>query len=575
MAYSATKKPDGNYEIFQDGVRIGTGSASVLGSYGLSETNLQGTGTPINTGTGTASGTSVPYYGQTRNADWEGPALQQETWATQAAQDSGLVDPNYLSTITSNPERIAFYVNAIAYGGYTIGDILNDMKRGELISKGDERAKSIKLIDAEMPKSAYQATAEGQRSYREAATVVPTFSLAGSMNPEILKYGANMPDQLFKTLVPLLDNTSQEFKDAVANVKSAFYDLANQQLQATTEQEKAVADYNYNQFKEQIEKQYGIQLSNDAAQAWKQIEEIENNFNTRGIAGSGMQNEAIDDYLKTVRKQDQGIRESKLTQEESRLASEMKTSGTAAQIKALIAEDVAKGLPKSEWRATKWGLVPSDDILAKYDLATLKAQFPDQSDEELKAYRDAVLDENGNYRSTLYSKYYTDISKNKQSKKATAETQVLQDTLNKEDKAYRNYDQSNPFSVATSADDAQMNKDAAAAPNPPNQPVPPPAPVAPTTQPAASSIQDQLNAAAKTAADIQKGITSYKASTTGTTSTAPKKAYNTLYDYYTGTSGAYNTWNSTQRMTDAQKAGINNYTGTSDQNTTLLKYLNG
>lgn len=40
MAYTATKTPQGNYEIFENGQRISTGSKSVLVNYGLSETQL-------------------------------------------------------------------------------------------------------------------------------------------------------------------------------------------------------------------------------------------------------------------------------------------------------------------------------------------------------------------------------------------------------------------------------------------------------------------------------------------------------------------------------------------------------
>ncbi len=49
-------------------------------------------------------------------------------------------------------------------------------------------------------------------------------------------------------------------------------------------------------------------------------------------------------------------------------------------------------------------------------------------------------------------------------------------------------------------------------------------------------------------------------------------SYNTLSDYYTANGGA-NTWNSAKRLADAQKAGIQNYTGTAEQNTQLLGFL--
>lgn len=49
-------------------------------------------------------------------------------------------------------------------------------------------------------------------------------------------------------------------------------------------------------------------------------------------------------------------------------------------------------------------------------------------------------------------------------------------------------------------------------------------------------------------------------------------AYNNLNEYYTANGGA-NTWNSPTRTNDARRAGIQNYTGTADQNGQLLSYL--
>lgn len=402
-----------------------------------------------------------PYYGSERNTDWEEPALQQQKWTSEAALDFGIISRGYLDMISSDPSLISFYVNAIAYGGYTMGDILNDMKRREMVQNGNTEAKGIKIIDPEMSRMEYQNTAEGQKAITETARLIPTFNMQGLMNPEILKYGANIPDDLFKTLVPLLDRSSPEFKEAVENVKSAFYDLANQQLQATTEQDKAVADYNYQKFKEEINKQYGIALSDDATKAWGEIENLENTYNVRGLSGSGMEREGMEDVLRTTRKHDQRLRQEKLSKEEAQMASKYSTSGTSDQIKALIDEDKAKGLPREEWRATKWGLVPSEDILSQYDLASLRTRYPDQSEQELQEYRDSVLDQHGNYRSTLYGKYYSDIAKNKQDKKTMAETNVLQDAANKENLTYRNYEiGTNTFSKATKADDVIVKENA-------------------------------------------------------------------------------------------------------------------
>lgn len=536
------------------------------------------------------------YYNQEKNTDWEGPAFTEAKYAITSAEQSGLISHDFLSTIINDPEKIGFYTNAIAYGGYTIGDIINDMKRSELVSQGNTQAKGIKLIDPEITKGAYMTTSEGQRSYREASSVIPTYNLAGSVDPEILKYGANIPDELFKTLVPLLDKDSEEFKTAVDNIKSAFYDIANQQLQATSEQEKAIADYNYNKFKEQINEQYGIALSDDAIKAWNQIENLETSFSERGLSGSGLENEAIFNTLSEIRKQDQQLRKEKLTQEEAQMASHYSTSATPEQIQSLIDEDKAKGLSRDEWRATKWGLVPSQDILDKFSMENLKERYPDQSEKELQAYRDTVLDENGNYRSSIYSKYYSGLAENTASKKALAETTVLQDAMNKEESAYRNYDTNQSFSQATKSDIAQMESDTANKTEIPTQ-VPSaktevPDDVYKKAQDAISKAQNVIqqtqsyinpnqqnfDAASKAASNINKTVQNTTTAptninTTQQTTSTPK-SYTTLYDYYTKEKGTYNAWNSSQRIADVQKAGINNYEGTAEQNKQLLDYLN-
>lgn len=368
-----------------------------------------------------------------------------------AASTSGMIDPSFMSKIASDPNVMAFYINAMTYGGYTTGDVLNDMKRRELISQGNVDAKNMKaLISPDMERKKYILTSDGQNAMSKASEIIPTFNLQGVMDPNTLNYGSNMPDDLFKSITPLLDRNSQEFKNAVANVKSAFYDLANQQLQAETEQQKAAADYNYEKFKEQINTQYGLLLSDDATKAWKQIEDLENSNNTRGLLNSGIHNEAVDETLKATRKQDQRLRQEKITKEEAQMAATYAASATPAQIRALIAEDQAKGLPKSEWRATKWGLTPSDEIASQYNMDSLRAKYPDSTEEELKRLRDSVLDENGNYRSSIYSKYYSGVSANKVAQKEKAEETVYNDALNKEAREKQAYDTTQVLNVQPS-----------------------------------------------------------------------------------------------------------------------------
>jgi hypothetical protein len=393
----------------------------------------------FNTGLESAPTSSTPYYGYNQNKSLEDRSTAIEKSIVSSATSSNLINSSFLNNlIASKPDVVAFYVNALTYGGYTIGDVLNDMKRRELESQGNTSAKSLKIIDPDLERTQYAATAEGQQAKLTASTVIPTFNLAGIMDPAILKYGADMDEDTFKMLVPILDPSSQTFKDAVANIKSSFYDLANAQLEATSEQEKASADYNYNEWKKQVEVNFGIKLSDDAATAWKQINTLEDSYKTQGLAGSGLQNEAIDNYLKTLRLNDQRAREQRVTDANNKEIQVLLASGSPSDIKTAIAkmdaEDAAAGVDPSKFRSIL--LKPSADVAETYSVANLKAKYPDMTDAQIQAYHDSILDENGNLRSAIYTKYYTGIAANAKSAKDAAETLVTQKALTDEQRAY-------------------------------------------------------------------------------------------------------------------------------------------
>lgn len=409
--------------------------------------NPMGQGGPFDGQGGPESDISNPYGIAQRNTGLENFGMQEVRGAGTLGVKSEQISQGFVDSVMSDPDKLAMFVNAVTYGGYTIGDIINEIKRLEMIKNGDTNVSSFKIINPEIKRSAYLNTAEGAKATAGVRQYIPTVSLTGNLNPEILKYGINMPDDAFRILVPIMDVNSQTFKDEVNKVKSAYYDLGMQQLQATNEQEKTAADTEMTKFKEAINRKYGISLSDNANTAWKQMESLGDAYSQKGIQGSGMQNEAIDNYLRAVRNKDIQNRESKLTEEETQKASYYKSSASAAEIVALTPEDKAK-----------YGLVPSADLLAKYDLNSLKQRFPDQSEEELKAYRDTILDENGNFRSTLYSKYYGDLNKTTQQKKTLATTNVLQKSLNEDDRARRIYDAADTFSSTTKADDEAARK---------------------------------------------------------------------------------------------------------------------
>jgi len=312
-----------------------------------------------------------------------------------AAKSSGILDSRFLDDLVTSEKGkglLAFYIHAIAYGGYQTGDIVNEMKRQELIFQGKgDQVSNLKIIDADKTRSDYYNSPEGIENLIGVKNNLSTYNLAGNLDPEILKYGINMPQKMFDILVPIQDTNSQVFKDAVAAIKDSYYERVAQSLQADTESKKAVADAQMEQFKTELEQKYGITLSNNAQTAWEQINTIEDTFSKAGISGSGMQNEEVDNYLKKTRKLDIQNRINKLSESDKKKAEYYTGSASSSEINGLTQEE-----------KQKYGLLPSSDILAKLDLAKLKELFPDQTDSQLQAYRDTIVDENGNYRSTLY-----------------------------------------------------------------------------------------------------------------------------------------------------------------------------
>ena len=328
----------------------------------------------------------------------------------------------------------------MTYGGYTIGDVVNDMKRRELTSQGNVQAQNLTIIDPEQTRTQYQSTAAGQQSVTTTQTLIPTASLAGMVNPDILKYGANLPDDLFKELVPINDPTSQTYKDAVAAVLATYSDLANNLAQASTEQEKAVADTNYAQFKSDLQTKYGIALSDNANTAWTQIEGLVNTATQNGIQGSGIQNQEINQYLNSVRQKDQQNRNQKLTEQQKEDQTYYTSTATAAQIAALTPEQRAA-----------YGLTPSASAAQELSVSNIQAQHPTWTQAMVQAQHDAVIDQYGNYRSTLYQKYYSEVSATAQSQEADAEAAVTTKAATDEKNAYNAYDTSQPLNVQPSS----------------------------------------------------------------------------------------------------------------------------
>jgi peptidoglycan hydrolase-like protein with peptidoglycan-binding domain len=413
----------------------GTNSGSPSGTDGSSTS-----GSSADSGTETFN----PYYGDTKDQGLEQAANTALRGIFSAGGATG-VSSSYVDQVRNNQELVAFYIIAMAYGDYTPSDIIKDMKRRELVASGQKQYEDVTIISGELDRGQYLATNDGS-----AAMNLPVFKdikvVFGDLDPSIFDLPIFSPgfDQAFKKLVPILDPDSPEFKAEKDKIKAVFYDVIEQQNNAQLEQQKAVADYTYGRLVDYLQKTYGITLSNNAQEAWKQIEGIGTNYAAANIYGSGLQAEAIDDTLKFRKKADQVIRDKFSSDKEESQYKHYRDNASPEDIKRIIDEDIAKGLPKSQWRATKWGLIPSEEILSKLSVDALMANDPKLTREMAERYRSSIIDENGNYRSNIFQSafaknYGLDPNSVYNQRDQYKANKVMEQSLVNEQKAYAPY----------------------------------------------------------------------------------------------------------------------------------------
>jgi hypothetical protein len=191
-------------------------------------------------------------------------------------------------------------------------------------------------------------------------------------------------------------------KKAMDEVSLSMYDILEQQFSAKTEQEQTVANYNWGKLKDYVQKNLGITLSGNASQSIDQIKQLQNQFNTQNIQGSGLQNETVDSYLKKIRMSDESARAEAMSKKEGYEKDYYTTSASSAQIADLVRLNPQK--------ARDWGLVPSDELRNALTPQALKQKFPNMTDDEINSTILGILDKTdgtGNYRSTIYQKLYS------------------------------------------------------------------------------------------------------------------------------------------------------------------------
>lgn len=364
-------------------------------------------------------------YGSPNDDAWEQTTTSMlDGFLDTLAKTNAGVGANTLNSLRGNQTQLAFYINALAYGGYSLSDVYRDIKKREL------GLSDINPISATATKGEYIKTDAGMKGAGDNRIAPP--AQIGSLTGTDLKLSLyDLPDEAFKTLVPILDYNSAEFKQKMSQVASAYHDILITQINAQTSQEKAVADYNWSKFREDVERTYGIALSDNAYDAWSQIEGLYDQFSKRGIFNSGMQAESIDDFLRKVRRGDQNLRDERMTKEESERMSYFTKFATPQQIKDLIAAE-----PDT---AQKWGLIPSAEIKGQLTLSALKAKYPNEDEATLQRYLSSVLDENGNYRSNLFQRDIAAKLPVESDKRLYQQQKTYEQALRDEEKAYKEF----------------------------------------------------------------------------------------------------------------------------------------
>lgn len=385
-------------------------------------------------------------YGATaRNIDEETSQAQKILDLASAMVVSGSLSQESFNALNDpSGTLLAKYTAAAVYGGYDFGEIWQDLRIRELAAE-DPSYTGIRAVDDVLKRNEYRNTEDYKSVLNDPKLQKPIESIANGayfMNTPL----GRIDSSFFKELVPTVDWSDPKYKEQLDQIQAAWYDLALAQNQADTEQAKAVADANFNEFIRDINKKYGLNLSNNARTAWGQLQQIAGQAESRGIAGSGIQREAQDRMLADIRRSDQLLREGKITEEESRYrdyllnyASDQQIADAVAQMDA---EDRANGIESDKYRSRLWGLIPSKETLDFFDKEAMKKRFPGLSDEEVDLLRGSMVDKNGRYRSNLYRKALSSELDTRRNKETFQQSELLNRKMAEQERARMQFEPS-------------------------------------------------------------------------------------------------------------------------------------
>ncbi len=356
----------------------------------------------------------------------------------QSANLGSTVTPQEITKLISDPTTMGFYINALAYGGYTLQDVYQEMVRQQAIDNGQGTSVMNSFpISTSAPASTYKASAN-YKSVTSNPALQVTPSIAGIDSSMLNNPVLQLPDEAFKAVSPLTDPNSPEFRQAMEQYKSATYDTAIQMSQAQSDSDHAKALADWKGLQEEIQSRLGITLADNAIQAWNQLDNFQAQAGQSNLGGSGMVQQRIDDLLKQQQSVNQSMRSYYSSYEDLQKESYYQNYASPDEIKALIASD-----PQ---RAQAWGLIPNDATKQYMTLDNLKALNPNTPEQDLQMILNKYLDPNGNFYSKIYGNYAANNFATGENYMAYQGGKVIDAATNKAGQALAQFsDPNNPF----------------------------------------------------------------------------------------------------------------------------------
>ncbi|MFA5376084.1 MAG: hypothetical protein WC455_10095 [Dehalococcoidia bacterium] len=317
--------------------------------------------------------TATVKYGFNRDAELEKKTLDRTLDIMSVFVDKQIISKESFDRIfTPGNSEAAMYVEALTYGGYTLGDVWRDIRLQEL-ALVDPKYAGLRAVSPGMQAVDYKRTSNFDDIVDPAIDLmIPSEVIATALKTNVGNASTlvNAPlytiaDEFFSDVGTTPDWTDPAVREEARKIEAFYYDLMDQTLRAQTEEQKQKADYDWKRFREKVMKQLNITLSDNAIEAWDQLQQAFSAFRERGLADTGVQREATDRFLNKVRREDQRNRENADENISDQEIEQLRTYGTPEEIAAYVNR---VGVEK----AREVGLIAPDAMRNAYSIENLR-----------------------------------------------------------------------------------------------------------------------------------------------------------------------------------------------------------